>query len=524
MTALNLGTKLQNGAFSIGKVLGQGGFGITYFGSDTRLNRLVVIKEFFPLGCTRINNKVQPHGLFDAASYAQARAKFLQEAQALAQFRHAGIVQVYTFCEENNTAYLVMEFLRGQTLSQLVEARGALPEKEAVEIIENVGAAVEELHRSKMLHRDIKPDNIIVCDDGRVVLIDFGLTKKVEEAVGSSTRQLSSTAAFGSDGFAPPEQYLKSGIVGTYTDVYALGATLYFLLTGKVPTSAIERAAGTAMVSPRSMNGVTTRATNSAVMKAIGLKAESRLQTVEDFTALLSKVNRVAVTQLPPVTISTSGTNAPQKTINNIATVAQLTTVKPAQSVLQNVELIPTSLSGTVNVHKHRGAPDTFHYPMLKDATIPNKYVAVTLHRVLVNISFKSDYTGKISRFTLFQMSFHNIWKYRMRSIGSIKLIDSEGYQHADESVNQYEFDHVVLASKRLVKAQFDSPESELEDNAKTKGWIWFKELPHNVSPHRIVIKRYLFSPGHTSGSINEEEIQELKIDGFETKEIELNF
>ncbi len=126
MTALTLGTKLQNGNFTIGKVLGQGGFGITYFGSDTRLNRLVAIKEFFPLGCTRINNKVQPHGLFDAASYAQARAKFLQEAQALAQFQHTGIVHVYTFCEENNTAYLVMEFLRGQTLTQLVEARGAL--------------------------------------------------------------------------------------------------------------------------------------------------------------------------------------------------------------------------------------------------------------------------------------------------------------------------------------------------------------------------------------------------------------
>lgn len=278
MTFLPLGTKLQNGNFTVGKVVGQGGFGITYHGSDTQLNRHVAIKEFFPLGCTRIGASVQPQGAFDTTSYGNAKAKFLGEARTLAQFRHSGIVHIYTFFEENKTAYLVMEFLKGQTLSQLVETRGALPEKEAVEIIEKVAAATEKLHKSSVLHRDIKPDNVIVCDDGRVVLIDFGLTKKVEEAVGSSTRQLSSTAAFGSDGFAPPEQYLKSGIVGTYTDVYALGATLYFLLTGKVPPSAIERLAGEELTPPEDFNSDVSHHVNDAVIGAMSLKSNLRLQ------------------------------------------------------------------------------------------------------------------------------------------------------------------------------------------------------------------------------------------------------
>ena len=298
MTALPIGTKLQNGAFTIGKILGQGGFGITYCGSDTRLNRVVAIKEFFPVGCTRVGLDVHSHGLFDVASYSNARAKFLQEAQSLAQFRHAGIVHVYTFCEENNTAYLVMEFLRGQTLSQLVESRGALLEKEAVEIIEEVCAAVEELHNQKTLHRDIKPDNIILCDDGRVVLIDFGLTKKVEETLGSSTRQLTATTRFGSDGFAPPEQYLKSGIMGTYSDVYALGATLYFLLTGKVPPSAMERLAGEELTPPENLKQINQNV-NDAVMRAMGLKRDLRLQTLNSLKlSLLEEPNIVSVKPL----------------------------------------------------------------------------------------------------------------------------------------------------------------------------------------------------------------------------------
>ena len=300
MTSLPVGTKLQNGHFTIGKILGQGGFGITYCGSDTRLNRVVAIKEFFPVGCTRVGLDVHSHGLFDVASYSNARAQFLQEAQSLAQFRHAGIVHVYTFCEENNTAYLVMEFLRGQTLSQLVESRGALPEKEAVEIIEKVCEAVEELHTHKTLHRDIKPDNVILCDDGRVVLIDFGLTKKVEETLGSSTRQLTATTRFGSDGFAPPEQYLKSGIMGTYSDVYALGATLYFLLTGEVPPSAMERLAGEELTPPENLKQVGQNV-NDAVMRAMGLKGDLRLQQASNFTSGLKRLARATVAAVAAV-------------------------------------------------------------------------------------------------------------------------------------------------------------------------------------------------------------------------------
>jgi serine/threonine-protein kinase len=195
-----------------------------------KLRRYVAIKEFLPDGCLRQGNTVRPDGTWSDDTYTNAKAKFLDEARVLAQFRHNGVVQVYTFFEEQH-CYMVMEYLKGKTLAQLVEKRGALPGQEAVGYIEKAAEALEEVHRVKLLHRDIKPENIMLCEDGRVLLIDFGLTKKVEEAVDLGTRQLSTTTRFGSDGYAPPEQYLKNGVLGTYTDVYSLGATLYFLLT-----------------------------------------------------------------------------------------------------------------------------------------------------------------------------------------------------------------------------------------------------------------------------------------------------
>jgi len=162
---------------------------------------------------------------------------------------------------------MVMEYLKGKTLAQLIEVRGALPEGEAIEHIKKIGEALEELHRSQLLHRNVKPENAIVCDGGRVVLIDFGLTKKVEEIIGLGTRQLAATTRFGSDGFAPPEQYLRSGVLGKYTDVYVLGATLYYLLTGTVPNSAPEQAMGAGLTPVHQVNSSISHKYGDAVAK-----------------------------------------------------------------------------------------------------------------------------------------------------------------------------------------------------------------------------------------------------------------
>jgi serine/threonine-protein kinase len=151
------GTKLHQGGLLVGKILGQGGFGITYHGADVKLRRYVAIKEFFPLGCVRNGAQVVPN---NCANYSKAKARFFEEARILARFNHRNIVNVLTVFEENNTAYMVMEYLQGKTLQQLVEERGTLTAGEGISYVEQIGEALERVHETGLIHRDIKPDNI----------------------------------------------------------------------------------------------------------------------------------------------------------------------------------------------------------------------------------------------------------------------------------------------------------------------------------------------------------------------------
>ncbi len=176
-TALRPGTQLQGGLYAVGRVLGQGGFGITYLGSDARARRTVAIKEFFPHGSARDGLNVHPSTVLAAADYTATRVKFLDEARVLSRFHHPGIVDVYASFEENNTAHMAMEYLRGGSLEQLLEERGWIPEDEAVGYIARVGEALEVVHAANLLHRVIKPGNIMLTDVGRVVLIDFGTAR-----------------------------------------------------------------------------------------------------------------------------------------------------------------------------------------------------------------------------------------------------------------------------------------------------------------------------------------------------------
>ncbi|MFM2312687.1 MAG: hypothetical protein RLZZ04_1963, partial [Cyanobacteriota bacterium] len=236
---LSPGACLANGEYRIEQPLGQGGFGITYQGIDTRLNRAVAVKEFFPEGCWREGSTVVSAGRWNSDTYSSAKQKFLLEGQTLGQFNHPGIVQVFYYFEENNTAYMVMEYLKGQTLAELLKKKqGKLSEAKALEHITKVGEALEFLHQAQFLHRDIKPDNIMLLDDGRVVLIDFGAARDF------NTTSTARHTTMLTPGYAPLEQYGRALKYGAFTDIYALASTLYHLLTGQAPVSAIERAAG----------------------------------------------------------------------------------------------------------------------------------------------------------------------------------------------------------------------------------------------------------------------------------------
>lgn len=282
---LTPGVKLGGALYSVGKVLGQGGFGITYQGSDLRLRRPVAIKEFFPQGCVRQSVTVQPAGTMTGSAYASAKSKFLEEARTLAQFQHPAIVHVYTTFEENNTAYMVMEFLKGKSLGDLLLERGAFSEERAVNYIERVGDALKAVHAANLLHRDIKPDNIMLTDEGRVVLVDFGTARAF--TVGQ-TQHL--TSAFLTQGYAPLEQYGREQRFGPWTDLYALGATLYHLLTGQVPIPATDRSAGVNLSPPRRLNAGVSVGVSDAVMWAMETKMDKRPQKVDEFLSALRGV------------------------------------------------------------------------------------------------------------------------------------------------------------------------------------------------------------------------------------------
>jgi WD40 repeat protein/predicted Ser/Thr protein kinase len=301
--SLPLGTKLFGGKYSVGKVLGQGGFGITYMGADNLLSRPVAIKELFPEGCQRNGTTVQPTRI-PPSDFSSMKQKFLDEARLLASLNHPGIVKVYDFFEENNTAYMVMEYLRGKSLAKLVEERGgALSEQEAVGYILKVCEALDVVHKAGYLHRDIKPENIIVCGDGRVVLIDFGAARAY--MAGKTGRM----TVILTPGFAPYEQYATMARFGPTLDIYALGATLYYLLTGEVPISAPDRAIGVELRGVREINGRVSRQVEEAVMKAMAMRVEERPQSVEEFVRLLTSpsvgvaTSSVGVSAAPKVSV-----------------------------------------------------------------------------------------------------------------------------------------------------------------------------------------------------------------------------
>jgi serine/threonine-protein kinase len=279
---LNPGISLAGGEYQITKPLGQGGFGITYQGIDTKLNRPVAVKEFFPEGCWRQGTTVISAGRWNRDTYSDAKQQFLQEGQTLGQFNHPGIVRVFYYFEENNTAYMVMEYLQGQTLGKLLKLRGGkLPEAEALTYIEKVGRALEVLHRARCLHRDIKPENIMLTAKGRVVLIDFGAARDF------TSKNSARFTMMLTPGYAPLEQYGQALRYGAFTDIYALGATFYHILTGQIPVSAVERAAGVELKTANELNPQISPHISEAIRQAMAMNVSDRLQSVKEFLDLL---------------------------------------------------------------------------------------------------------------------------------------------------------------------------------------------------------------------------------------------
>lgn len=270
-----------NKKYLIIKSLGEGGFGITYVAWDLTTKQKVAIKEFFPAGkVTRDekNNSVSASSRYSAA-FADGLTRFVDEAQILSKIKKLdGIVAVNDFFSENNTAYIVMEFLDGISLKKYIERKKTLPPQDALTILRPIIASLREVHEMGLLHRDISPDNIIITRRNKVKLIDFGAAKRADGNV---------AAVILKQGFAPIEQYSGNSGCGPYTDIYALGITLYFCMTGIVPDPAPERAKKDNLTPLPDLFPDADRQMLDAVMKAIAINPEDRYQSASEMELAL---------------------------------------------------------------------------------------------------------------------------------------------------------------------------------------------------------------------------------------------
>lgn len=291
------GTVLKN-RYVIGTTVGFGGFGITYRAWDQVLEKKVAIKEFYPNGIVnRVpgEKSVIIYSGNRANEFQNGKVRFLAEARNMARFNtHPNIVNVYEFFEENNTAYIAMEFLDGLSYKQyLAAAGGKVPAQAAVAVVVSVLDALKEIHKVGIIHRDVSPDNIFMVpvepgsNNFKVKLIDFGAARF---STGEEEKTLSIILK---PGYAPPEQYRSKSKQGPWTDIYAVGAVLYRSVTGKMPDESVNRMVEDHLEQPISLVPDLPQYLNDSIMRAMALNQELRFQNVDQFSEAIQNKTKV---------------------------------------------------------------------------------------------------------------------------------------------------------------------------------------------------------------------------------------
>lgn len=283
---LQTGTVLK-GQYLIGRVLGQGGFGITYIGWDFYRDLRVTVKEYFPNGTVMrdhaVSMELMDYSKEENSLFVTERKRFLKEAQTLD--RLSGIrevVRVEDSFLDNNTAYIVMEYVEGITLKQYVKKQGGrLSPRETFRLLEPVMTALCKVHKTGIIHRDISPDNIMLCLEGGIKLLDFGAMKDVGDI--QKLKELTkSTEAVLKQGYAPVEQYQKRGELGAWTDVYALCATFFYCMTGEVPLDALARLLGEEEIHFREYGIEISARKEEVLRRGLELRSKDRISDMEE--------------------------------------------------------------------------------------------------------------------------------------------------------------------------------------------------------------------------------------------------
>lgn len=287
-TVLPRGKKL-GGRYVLGGCIGSGGFGITYLAFDLKDGRTVAVKEYFPSMLARREKgvRVVPNGAKNARQYNIGAEKFFDEAELVRRFNgNSGVVSIYECFYENNTAYYVMEYLDGITLEKYVRKYGTLSSAQTLYIADKMTMALMVLHSGKVLHRDISPDNVMICRDSRVKLIDFGAARQLLAGGTDGLTVIMKT------GFSPPEQYLNGSEADIRADIYSLGTTLYYALTGKIPENPYQRRENDAAFAENSANA--DSGLWEIIRKAAAISPEERYKSAEAIRNALDALNVTA--------------------------------------------------------------------------------------------------------------------------------------------------------------------------------------------------------------------------------------
>jgi len=281
--------------YIIGAELNSGGFGIVYKAWDRKLDTLIAIKEYYPSGL--VNRQPGSTSVILVATrrekeFVYGKTRFLEEARNMAKFSgQKNIINVYDFFESNNTAYIVMEYLDGRNLRQILDEQSVpLPYDYCINVATQVGTALEAIHKENILHRDVSPDNIMVCSDGTVKLFDFGAARF---SAGIENR----VTVVVKPGYAPPEQYDKVNRQDPRTDIYALGATLYHAMTGVVPEESTNRKIDDKLREPSEIDHTIPENISNAIMRAMAVEPQFRFPSVSEFITALTSGRKVASVQ-----------------------------------------------------------------------------------------------------------------------------------------------------------------------------------------------------------------------------------
>lgn len=290
---LEPGTVLKE-RYIIGICIGFGGFGITYKAYDTVLSVVVAIKEFYPAGLVSRAEGETKIGVFSGekeGEFKKQLKRFLEEAKNMAIFsKEADIVNVFDYFEDNNTAYIIMEYIEGELLKSKL-SDGKLPVEMATDYIVAILEALEKVHVNGIIHRDVSPDNIFIVEDNAIKLFDFGAAKF------QGTENERSEVAVVKAGYTPPEQYRSKNEQGPFMDVYAAGAVFYHMLTGEKPLEAPDRSMEDELLYPSELGVNIDKNLEKIVMKALALNVEHRFQTAKEFKDAILSGKKVKVIQ-----------------------------------------------------------------------------------------------------------------------------------------------------------------------------------------------------------------------------------